>query len=69
MIDYCLRLVRATRTQEQEALDFIKEWLTWGAGPRAVQYLILGGKANAALNGRHFVTTDDICSPSTSSRN
>ena len=39
---------------------FVKDWLSWGAGPRAVQYLILGGKARALLNGRVHVQTDDI---------
>ena len=60
VINYALRLVRATRIQEAEAPDFIKEWVSWGAGPRAVQYLLLGGKARAALDGRTFVGTDDI---------
>jgi MoxR-like ATPase len=39
---------------------FIRDWLSWGAGPRAVQYLILGGKARALLHGRVHVQTDDI---------
>ena len=60
VIHYALRLVRATRVQEEGVPDFINEWVTWGAGPRAVQYLLLGGKARAALNARTFVTTDDI---------
>jgi MoxR-like ATPase len=40
--------------------DFAEEMLGWGAGPRAVQYLILGGKARALLHGRTHVSTDDI---------
>ena len=60
VIRYALRLVRATRVREPDVPEFITEWLTWGAGPRAVQYLLLGGKARAALNGRTFVTTDDV---------
>ena len=40
--------------------DFINDMLSWGAGPRAVQFLILGGKARALLNGRTYVATDDI---------
>jgi MoxR-like ATPase len=57
---YAMRLTRATRHRTPEAPDFIKEWLQWGAGPRACQYLILGGKARALLHGRHHVSTEDI---------
>ena len=60
VIRYALRLVRATRVREPDVPDFITEWLTWGAGPRAVQFLLLGGNARAALDGRTFVTTDDV---------
>ena len=60
VIRYALRLVRATRVREPDVPDFITEWLTWGAGPRAVQFLLLGGKARAALDGRTFVSTDDV---------
>ena len=60
VIHYALRLVRATRVHEGDAPAFIKEWVSWGAGPRGMQYLLLGGKARAMLNGRFFVTTDDI---------
>ncbi len=57
---YVRNLVRATRPDEADAPDFIKEYLSWGAGPRAGQYLILGGKARAVLAGRFHVTTEDI---------
>src|SRR5690606_32266956 len=57
---YAMRLTRATRLRTNEAPDFVKEWLSWGAGPRACQYLILGGKARALLHGRHYVSTEDI---------
>ncbi len=57
---YAADLVRATRPREATAPKFIKELLSWGAGPRASQYLILGGKARAILHGRLHVTTDDI---------
>ena len=57
---YAMRLTRATRLRTPEAPDFVKEWLAWGAGPRACQYLILGGKARALLHGRHHVSTEDI---------
>ena len=60
IIDYCLALVRQTRIGEEGAPDFAKEWLSWGAGPRAVQNLLLGGKARALLNGRTHVSTEDI---------
>ncbi len=60
VIQYTLALVRQTRVREAGVPDFIEEWLAWGAGPRAVQYLILGGKARALLNGRTHVSVDDI---------
>ncbi|MFN9343246.1 MAG: AAA family ATPase [Planctomycetota bacterium] len=60
VIHYALRLVRATRVLEQDTPAFVKESVSWGAGPRGVQYLLLGGKARAVLEGRGHVTTDDI---------
>ncbi len=60
IIRYCLALVRQTRITEGTAPKFVKDWLSWGAGPRAVQNLILGAKARALLYGRAHVTTDDI---------
>ncbi len=60
VINYTLALVRQTRIDQPGAPKFIKDWLSWGAGPRAVQYLILGGKARSLLNGRTHVQTDDI---------
>jgi MoxR-like ATPase len=60
MIDYAVDLTRATRPNELSALPFIKSWLAWGAGPRAAQYLVLGAKARAVLNGRLTVTAEDI---------
>jgi len=60
VIRHALDLVRCTRPAEEEAPDFVKKMLTWGAGPRAVQALILGGKALAALRGRYHLATDDI---------
>ncbi|MEX0776886.1 MAG: MoxR family ATPase [Phycisphaeraceae bacterium] len=60
VINYALKLVRATRVHEGEAPSFVNDWVSWGAGPRGVQYLLLGGKATAALEGRAFVTTDDV---------
>jgi MoxR-like ATPase len=60
VIHYALALVRQTRVGEPGVPKFIKDWLSWGAGPRAVQNLVLGGKARALLYGRSHVTTDDI---------
>lgn len=57
---YAADLVRATRPREANVPKFIPELLSWGAGPRACQYLILGGKARALLHGRLHVTTEDI---------
>ena len=57
---YAVKLVRATRPGSEEAPDFVKKYLSWGAGPRACQALLLGGKAHALLDGRVHVSTDDI---------
>ena len=60
VIDYALLLVRQTRVEEEETPDFINEWLSWGAGPRAVQMLLLGAKTRALLDGRMHVSTEDV---------
>ncbi len=60
VVDYAVNLVRATRPHEKDAPDFINNYLTWGAGPRAAQNLVLGAKARALLRGRLNVSTDDI---------
>jgi MoxR-like ATPase len=60
VVHYAMKIVRATRIDKPEAPDFVKEWLSWGAGPRATQYLILGGKARAILHGRSYVSCEDI---------
>jgi MoxR-like ATPase len=57
---YAADLVRATRPREHDVPKFVPELISWGAGPRACQYLILGGKARALLRGRLHVTTEDI---------
>ncbi len=59
-IRYCLALVRQTRVGQEGVPDFATEQLAWGAGPRAVQYLILGAKARAILRGRAHVSIEDI---------
>jgi MoxR-like ATPase len=60
VIHYALRLVRATRVHEGDVPEFVGDSVSWGAGPRGVQNLLLGGKARAVLQGRCFVPTDDI---------
>ncbi|GMV80120.1 MAG: ATPase AAA [Planctomycetota bacterium] len=60
VIRYAMKLVRLTRVNKGDTPDFINQNVSWGAGPRATQYLILGGKARAVLNGRYYVSTEDI---------
>src|SRR5207302_8893487 len=61
VIRYALQFTRLTRRTEGGAIpDFVKEYVGWGAGPRASQYLILAGKARALLKGRYHVSTEDI---------
>ena len=60
MVDYAVDLVRATRPKEPPSPDFVKNWLAWGAGPRAAQNIILTAKARAILHGRFSVTAEDI---------
>tara|TARA_R100001132_G_scaffold26872_1_gene29753 strand:+ start:11950 stop:12966 length:1017 start_codon:yes stop_codon:yes gene_type:complete len=59
-INYVTRLVRATRPSDGSAPAFVKQMVDWGAGPRAGQYLIAGGKAIAAMSGRASVSLNDI---------
>jgi MoxR-like ATPase len=60
VVRYALSLVRQTRVGSPGVPDFVEALVGWGAGPRAVQYLILGGKARALLEGRFHVTVEDI---------
>jgi MoxR-like ATPase len=57
---YAVKLARATRPGSDEAPDFIRKYLSWGAGPRACQAMLLGAKANALLDGRVHASTEDI---------
>ena len=59
IVDYAVELNRQTRPTS-DALDFIQDWVQWGAGPRASQYLVLGAKARAILHGRYHVAYEDI---------
>ena len=60
IIKYVSKLVRATRPNDSETPEFVKELVDWGAGPRAGMFLISGGKAIAAMDGRFSVSIDDI---------
>ena len=60
LIEYAVNLVRASRPAEDNAPDFIKNWVNWGAGPRASQYLILAAKTKAILEGRPTPGPEDI---------
>lgn len=60
VIEYAVTLVDRTRPTVPTAPDFIKNWIRWGAGPRASQYLILGAKTRAVLSGRHTPDLEDV---------
>jgi MoxR-like ATPase len=60
LIRYAVRLARASRPEDEAAPEYVREMVNWGAGPRASQYLVLAGKARAALDGRHAVSQQDI---------
>jgi MoxR-like ATPase len=58
--EYIVRLVRRSRPTLADAPDWVKKWVLWGAGPRAVQYLVLGAKAHAVLNGSYLARVEDV---------
>jgi MoxR-like ATPase len=60
LIEYAVELVRTTRPTERDAPDFVKNWVNWGAGPRASQYLILAAKTKAILEGRPTPGPEDV---------
>ncbi len=60
LVAYAVRLARATRPEDEEAPELTRRYVSWGAGPRASQYLVLGAKARAALSGRAVPTYDDV---------
>jgi MoxR-like ATPase len=60
LIRYAVRLTAASRPQQADAPAFVNDWVSWGAGTRACQFLALGAKARALVQGRTHVTTDDI---------
>jgi MoxR-like ATPase len=60
VIRYAMKFARLTRKDKGDVPDFIREYVTWGAGPRATQNLVLGAKARAVLHGRYYVSCEDI---------
>jgi MoxR-like ATPase len=60
LVAYCVRLARATRPADDAAPDMVRRYVSWGAGPRASQFLVLGAKARAALAGRGVPNYDDV---------
>ena len=60
VIRYAMKFTRLTRKDKGKVPDFIRDYVTWGAGPRATQFLVLGAKARAVLNGRYYVSCEDI---------
>ena len=60
VVQYAVKLARATRPKSKDAPDFIEQWVRWGAGPRAGQYLILGAKARGILRGRVNASIEDV---------
>ena len=55
-----MKFTRLTRKDKGEVPGFIKEYVTWGAGPRATQFLVLAAKARAVLHGRYYVACEDV---------
>ena len=60
IIRYAMQFARLTRREKGDVPDFVKQYVSWGAGPRASQFMILGAKARAMLQGRPYVTTEDV---------
>jgi MoxR-like ATPase len=60
LVRYAVRLVRGTRPQDEDAPALTGRYVSWGAGPRASQYLVLGAKARAAADGRAMPSLDDV---------
>ncbi len=60
VLEYAVKLVRSTRPNTSESPDFIKKWVSWGAGPRASQYMVLAAQAKSALENRFTPSIDDI---------
>ena len=60
VVGYAVRLAQSSRPSHPDAPAFVKEWINWGAGPRASQYLVLGAKARAIMHGRFAASVEDV---------
>ena len=60
VIRYAMQFTRLSRNRGPDTPDFVKKYVSWGAGPRASQYLVLGAKARAVLHGRPYASTEDV---------
>ena len=60
VVSYAVALAQRSRPQSADALQYVKDYVEWGAGPRASQYLILGAKARAVLHGRFAASVEDV---------
>jgi len=60
VINYAVRIARFTRPNKSDSLDYIRNWVSWGVGPRASQYMILGAKTKAILDGRYTPACEDV---------
>lgn len=66
VVEYAVRLVRSSRPKGTDGLPFVKDWVEWGAGPRASQHLVLSAKARAIMNGRYVASSEDVKAVATS---
>jgi len=60
VLEFAVKLARTTRAQYEDAPDYIKKWVSWGAGPRASQYLVYAARSRAVLQGRLTPSVDDV---------
>ena len=60
IVRYAMQFARLTRREKGDVPDFVNDYVAWGAGPRASQFLVLAAKARALLHDRHHVATEDI---------
>lgn len=60
VVESAVSLVRKTRPRESDSPEWLRKWVTWGAGPRAIQYLIRGARAHATLEGSYLVRQEDL---------
>jgi MoxR-like ATPase len=60
IVRYAVRLAACTRPGQAKTPGFINDWVSWGAGTRAAQYVVLGAKARALINGRNHATVEDV---------